>query len=76
MKIERNYEFRKLLREVHIPLRRDPDVQAASNEIVVQNSWNIVWDNQASRLVTDAAKDLQDYFFTSMGVSLLLQKSG
>jgi hypothetical protein len=75
MKIERNYEFRKLLREVHIPSRRDLAIKAAANEITIQNSWSIVWDNQASSLIAATAKDLQDYFFTSMGISLLLQSA-
>ncbi|OGV39412.1 MAG: hypothetical protein A2020_09300 [Lentisphaerae bacterium GWF2_45_14] len=74
MKVERNYEFRKKLREVHVPARRNSDIRANANEINVQNSWSIVWDDKASRLIADTARDLQDYFFTSMDCSLMLEK--
>lgn len=40
--IERNYEFRKRLLEVHKPERRDYSVVLQSNEIMVDDSWDIV----------------------------------
>ena len=75
MRIEKNYEFRKELRIVHRPGRNKPGAKSGKDEICVKKGWSIVWDKNASRLVEDSAKDLQDYFFTSMGISVLLEKS-
>ena len=75
MKSERNYEFRKQLRFVHLADRRAPGVTPGADETLVENGWAILWDKSAPQLVADAAKDLQDYFFTSMGCSLMLRKT-
>ena len=74
MKNEHNYDFRKTLRFVHLPKRRDFKVKPAIDEIVIESSWSIIFSKKASKLVIDAAKDLQDYFFTSMEVSLRLER--
>lgn len=75
MKTERKYEFRKRLNEVHKPNRRDHALQPKASEAAVGRSWSIVISESASPVLTQAAKDLQDYFFTSMNESLLLVKT-
>ncbi len=74
MKIERNYEFRKMLRAVHRPCRRNHKQKTSGNVIMVKNGWRIIFAKKASPLVIESAKDLQDYFFTSMETSLLMER--
>ncbi|MHB0877499.1 MAG: hypothetical protein ACYC5O_15785 [Anaerolineae bacterium] len=72
---ERNYEFRRRLAQVHRPNRRDPALRSAADETAVGDGWRIVFAVAASAVVVTAAKDLQDYCFTSIGVSVLLGRS-
>ncbi len=69
---ERNYEFRKRLRAVHKPNRRDPERTAEPGEAAIGDGWRIVVPRGASELLVAVAKDLQDYLFTSMGVGAQL----
>lgn len=71
---ERPYEFRRRLNEVHRPDRCLPDQTPGSAEVVVQPGWQIVVPTDASRHLLHVARDLQDYFFVSLGVSLLLRR--
>jgi len=71
---ERPYEFRHRLNEVHRPGRCLPDQTPNSAEVVVQPGWQIVIPPDASRHLLHVARDLQDYFFVSLGVSLLLRR--
>ncbi|OGV55603.1 MAG: hypothetical protein A2017_14720 [Lentisphaerae bacterium GWF2_44_16] len=75
MKTERNYEFRDRLNKVHKADRRDYNVTPGKNDIAVENGWSIIISKKASDVIINAAKDLQDYFFTSMNVSVLLKKA-
>ena len=72
MKIERNYEFRQRLDEIHKPNRRNSDCQLQNDEISVADGWKIVISENASRYLIDIASDLQDYLFRSMNVSTSL----
>ena len=74
MQVERAYEFRKDLNCIHKKDQRDFSVKAAKNEIAVKDGWEILIDVTASELVETTAKDLQDYFFVSMNVSVMLKK--
>jgi hypothetical protein len=69
---ERNFQFRQRLNIVHRPDRRDPQVQPGSDEVAVSDGWRIAIGPGASEYVRGVAQDLQDYLFTSMGVSVLL----
>lgn len=73
-KVERSYQFRQYIDEVHKPDRRDWDIHCDSNEVMIEEGWKIVIKNESSELIKNVAKDLQDYFFTSMNVSVLLVK--
>jgi hypothetical protein len=73
MNIEKRYEFRKRLRQVHQSGRRDPDALPRCSETVIDGSWVISYPSGADGLVRRAARDLQDYFGVSMGVELRLQ---
>ncbi|MDD5597571.1 MAG: hypothetical protein PHV82_06480 [Victivallaceae bacterium] len=74
MRKERPYEFRKDLDQVHRKDRRDFSVTASGNELTVENGWKILIDAAASELLETTVKDLQDYFFTSMNISVMLCK--
>ena len=74
MRIERAYEFRNYLNCVHQHNRRDFSVQAAENEVIIEDGWEILIDESASVLVETTAKDLQDYLLDSMNVSVMLKK--
>lgn len=74
MNIERQYAFRDYLNTVHRPDRRDTSIRPGKNEIFVEDGWTILLEKNASPLLLKTAKDLQDYFFTSMNVSVLLKK--
>jgi hypothetical protein len=69
---ERNHEFRRRLAVVHKPGRRDPNVQPAEDDVLVEEGWRILVPQEDSPVLRAAAQDLQDYFLTSMGVSVLL----
>lgn len=72
---ERNYEFRNRLEEIHKPNRRNPELLPETDECRVDDQWQIVIGEKATPLVVHVAKDLQDYFFTSMNCSLRLMRT-
>ncbi len=72
---ERKYGFRQFLNTVHQTDSRNHSVKPGKNEIEVEDGWKIIISRKASILLEKAAKDLQDYFFTSMNVSVLLKKT-
>lgn len=75
MKIEKNYDFRARFDQVHKPDRRDANLKPEANDFVINDETVIMVPANADETVMTAAKDLQDYFFVSMNMSLKL-KSG
>ncbi len=74
MQTELNYAFRQRLDVIHRPNRPDPDLQPTAEETAITDGWRIVVPDDASRYLLGVAADLQDYLFTSMGVSTLLMR--
>ena len=74
MKIEKNYDFRKRFDQVHKPGRRDLSVTPEVNDFVITDDTVIIVPANADETIMTAAKDLQDYFFTSMNMSLKLKQ--
>lgn len=72
---ERKYGFRQFLNTVHQKDRRDYSVKPGLNEMEVGDGWKIIISDKSSILLEKTAKDLQDYFFTSMNVGVLLKKT-
>ncbi len=72
--VQKNFEFRQYLDEVHKPDRRDWNVKPSNNEVMVEEGWRIVIKNNSSRVIQNVAKDLQDYLNASMNVAALLDK--
>ena len=73
--IERNHQFRQRLAEVHVRDRRDKQASPAAGEEMIETGWQIVIGESSSPLIVNAARDLQDYLFISMGVSTLVVRS-
>ncbi len=73
--MERKYEFRRRLEEVHKPNRRDPSIRAGRDELEITEDWRIVVDEAAGPHLLHTAKDLQDYLLVSMNVSVRLTRA-
>ena len=73
--MEWNYEFRKRLEIVHKPDRRQEKIVLQPDELLIEDGWAILISTRAAQLIVNVAKDLQDYLFTSMRVSVLLKRS-
>ena len=74
--MERNYEFRRRMSVVHKSGRRDTAKTPAAHEVEITSRFAITVPEDADRVVLHAARDLEDYFFTSMGVSLAVRREG
>ena len=73
---EINYQFRQRFSIVHKSDRRDTEKKCPKGFIEVDSEWYIILPDNADVVMMNAARDLEDYFFTSMKVSLkLLRKS-
>ena len=64
---EKNYDFRKRHWTVHQPGRRDPARLPKDGEVCLGDGWRIAADG--GTVAENAARDFQDYLWTSMGVS-------
>lgn len=69
---ETNFEFRRSLNEIHRRDCRDFGVIPETGEVEIENGWQIEIRPDAGEVLLQASRDLQDYFFTSMNVSVLL----
>ena len=67
---EINYEFRKRYSIVHRDDRRDYLKKCPDGYVEVSSDWCIILPNDAPVVLRNAARDLEDYFFVSMGVSV------
>ena len=54
---EKNYYFRKFLDEIHAKNLRDFDKKAKEDEVILDSSWSIVFDENASSFVVNTARD-------------------
>ena len=72
--MERNYEFRNHMREVHRRDIRDPQAIKGHNTIVLDDSYHIAISRNAGPVVETAALDLQHYLYSAMGVSVALKR--
>ena len=70
-KIERSYEFRERINQVHLANRRDMAIKAGAGEVEVTAAWQITYSDSDARIV-NAAKDLQDYLAESMDICVIV----
>jgi hypothetical protein len=73
--MEQKYEFRKRLEVVHKHDRRDSLLQPTGSEMEFDENWHIVCSQSSDAAVMHVAKDLQDYLFVSMGISVRLKRT-
>ncbi|MBE6577412.1 MAG: hypothetical protein E7653_04680 [Ruminococcaceae bacterium] len=73
--MEINYQFRQRYSVIHTPCRWDKSVEKKQNEIEIGADWLVVVPCDADAVLMNAARDLVDYFFVSMGLSLRLIRS-
>lgn len=71
---EINYQFRQRFSIVHQPDRRDMEKRKGENQIEIDSSWIISIPEDSDAVMVNAARDLEDYFFTSMNISLKVVK--
>ena len=67
---EINYQFRQRFSIVHRSDRRDFDKNCPDGFVEVNGGWCITIPKNADAVLMNAARDLEDYFFTSMKISL------
>lgn len=68
--MERNFEFRKELLQVHKPERNSSSALEEIQGVQVNNDWEILYPEEAGRVLRYVAKDLQEYFSISQEVFL------
>ena len=66
--IEKNYDFRQFLDQIHQRNLRDFSLMHLQEETVIDDSWAICIPENASVFVENAAKDFADYLLTSMSI--------
>ncbi len=71
---EKNYDFLKRMKTIHIPGRRDCSVTGTEQDVMIDGSWKIAVSNDPSQKAMRAAQDFQDYLFVSMELSLPIVK--
>lgn len=72
--LEKRFDFRKRIFEVHKPDIRDFSVAKKDTQIEITNDYVICVHTASSEAVLKAARDLQDFLFVSMNVSVALKK--
>ena len=75
MTIEKRYEFKKDLMQVHKPGLRDPQLAPDADEFVFTDGVVLLLPPLADKVVTHAAWDFSDYLFTSMGVAAMVSRN-
>lgn len=71
---ENNYDFKKRLLNIHRNDILDKSLVPDKNEYEIKDGFNIILPDNFSEVITTAAKDFQDYLFTSMEISAMLSK--
>lgn len=74
--MERNYEFRQRLLEVHKPCRRDYARACGEGEMEIADGADIFVPSSSGRVLMRAARDMQDYLAVSMGISARVRSVG
>jgi hypothetical protein len=72
--MERNYDFRQRLVQVHKPGQRLSGARPGSDELVLSDETEIVVPANAGRVIERAARDMQDYLAVSMGLDSRIRR--
>lgn len=68
------YEFRKEMLQIHRPDILDRAYVPSADEVAIDDRWSIVIPSKAGQVLLNAAQDMQDYLFTSLGVSVAVKR--
>ena len=71
---EKALDFKNEMLKVHKKDLRDVFLSPSADEFEIKEGMRIVIPVNASEVILTAAKDLCDYLYTSMGVSLFIKK--
>ena len=74
--MERKYQFKTDLLDVHKKDRRDFSLSPGSDEAELKNGLSLVVPENAGNVVMTAVRDFADYLFTSMKVSAMITEHG
>ena len=69
LNVEKNYDFLKRFREIHKVGRRTVFRTAGSDEVMLDETWNIYLADADSIAERRAVDDMQDYLNVSLGIS-------
>ena len=75
LKTERNYDFKRELLNVHKRGVRREDLLPENNEFAFTDGVTIYVEDHENRVIMTAARDFEDYLFTSMNVSARIVKT-
>ncbi len=67
---EKNYDFRERMSVIHSDNVRDFDKKCGENQTEVTPDWCISVPDNSDVILLNASRDLEDFFFTSMKVSV------
>lgn len=70
--MERNYEFRTRLSKIHRPDMHDFSLVCGKNEVELNCETDILIPVDPGRVLLRAARDMQDFLYVSMGISVKL----
>lgn len=71
--MERGYDFRRTMLQIHKPDLRDPGLPPQAGELSLDETTYLCIPEGAGRVMRRAALDMQDYLFSSMGVSVRIR---
>ncbi len=74
LKLEKNYEFRKRMLDVHQKDIWDKTLIKQYDEFQICDEFRIYFPENSGEVVLTAAKDFSDYLFTSMNIPSMLLK--
>lgn len=74
--MEREYDFKKRMLEVHKPHRKNDAVWTKLTGTVLTGDWEIVFPRDAGRVLTYAARDFTEYLNVSLDIWPRLRTSG
>lgn len=72
--MQKNYDFRQELLQWHRPGLLCAEYVPEPGMVHIDESFSVVIPQDAHEVILTAARDLQDYLFTSMGCSVLLHR--
>lgn len=71
--MQKNYDFRQELLQIHRPNILNKDYRPDPNMLCISEDFSIVFLQDCGEVILTAVKDLQDYLFTSLGLSVALR---